>query len=100
MLFTIAIILLVMWGLGLVSSYTLGGPILGAFVLTPTVELLRFAGPLRFAVYGLVILVVLIVRPQGLLTRRPLGHPSMARALWTSALQRLGLRPSPIGGGG
>lgn len=25
MLFTIAIILLVMWGLGLVSSYTLGG---------------------------------------------------------------------------
>ena len=25
MLFTIAIVLLVMWGLGLVSSYTLGG---------------------------------------------------------------------------
>lgn len=25
MLFTIAIILLIMWGLGLVSSYTLGG---------------------------------------------------------------------------
>lgn len=82
------------------SSYTLGGPILGAFVLTPAVELLRFAGPLRFAVYGLVILLVLIVRPQGLLTRRPLGHPSMARAFWTSALQRLGLGPSPVGGGG
>lgn len=58
------------------GSYTPAGPLLGAFLLTPLVELLRFAGPLRFAVYGLVIVLALMLRPQGLLTRRPTGSPS------------------------
>ena len=45
------------------------GPILGAWVLTFLPQLLRFAAVYRFALYGLSIVLVILLRPQGVLTR-------------------------------
>jgi hypothetical protein len=47
MLFTIAIILLVMWGLGLVSSYTMGGFIHILLVAAIVVALVQLASGRR-----------------------------------------------------
>jgi branched-chain amino acid transport system permease protein len=55
------------------GSYAMLGPIAGAFLLTPLTQLLRFAGPYRFAAYGLIILLVIMLRPQGLIARVPTG---------------------------
>lgn len=44
MLYTIAVILVVLWLLGLVSSYTLGGFIHVLLVIAIVVVLLRFIG--------------------------------------------------------
>lgn len=52
---------------------TLWGPVLGATVLTALPELLRFTSQYRLIVYGLIIVLVVLVRPEGLLTRRPTG---------------------------
>jgi ABC-type branched-subunit amino acid transport system permease subunit len=49
------------------------GPILGAGVLTVLPQVLRFAAVYRFALYGLSIVLVILLRPQGLLTRVPTG---------------------------
>jgi len=51
------------------GSYTMWGPILGAWVLTFLPQLLRFAAVYRFALYGLSIVLVILLRPQGVLTR-------------------------------
>jgi branched-chain amino acid transport system permease protein len=56
------------------GSYTMWGAVLGAFVLTALPQVLRFAAVYRFALYGLVIVLVILVRPQGLLTRIPMGQ--------------------------
>src|SRR4051812_5244034 len=53
---------------------TLWGPMLGATVLTALPELLRFTSQYRLIVYGLIIVLVVLVRPEGLLTRRPTGQ--------------------------
>ncbi len=45
------------------------GPILGAAFLTVLPELLRFVGDWRMVIYGLVVLVVMILFPQGLAER-------------------------------
>jgi branched-chain amino acid transport system permease protein len=58
------------------GSYAMFGPVAGAFLLTPLTQILRFAGPYRFAVYGLVILLVIMLRPQGLISRIPSGSHS------------------------
>jgi branched-chain amino acid transport system permease protein len=55
------------------GSYTMWGPILGAGVLTVLPQVLRFAAVYRFALYGLSIVLVILLRPQGLLTRVPTG---------------------------
>jgi branched-chain amino acid transport system permease protein len=55
------------------GSYTMWGPILGAGVLTLLPQVLRFAAVYRFALYGLSIVLVILWRPQGLLTRVPTG---------------------------
>ena len=47
---------------------------LGATVLTALPELLRFTSQYRLIVYGLIIVLVVLVRPEGLLTRRPTGQ--------------------------
>ena len=59
------------------GSYTMWGPILGAGVLTLLPQMLRFAAVYRFALYGLSIVLVILVRPQGLLTRVPRGATPM-----------------------
>lgn len=53
---------------------TLAGPVLGAVVLTALPEALRFASEYRLIIYGLIIVLVMLWRPDGLLTRQPLGR--------------------------
>lgn len=52
---------------------TMWGPVLGAVLLTGLPEALRFAKEYRLIVYGLIIVIVILKRPQGLLTRTPTG---------------------------
>ena len=51
----------------------LWGPLLAAVLLTAAPEVLRFTDQLRLIFYGLIIVVVVLGRPNGLLTRRPTG---------------------------
>jgi ABC-type branched-subunit amino acid transport system permease subunit len=53
---------------------TLWGPILGAVLLTVLPEMLRFTNEYRLILYGLIIVVVVLRRPEGLLTRIPTGR--------------------------
>jgi branched-chain amino acid transport system permease protein len=50
------------------------GPVLGAVLLTALPEALRFAKEYRLIVYGLIIVIVILKRPQGLLSRTPTGR--------------------------
>ncbi len=45
---------------------TLGGSVLGAFILVPLSEVLRAFGPLRIVFYALLIVVFIILKPEGL----------------------------------
>jgi branched-chain amino acid transport system permease protein len=53
---------------------TLWGPMLGAVLLTVLPEALRFTNEYRLILYGLIIVAVVLRRPDGLLTRTPLGR--------------------------
>ena len=53
---------------------TVGGAILGAVVLTVAPEALRFSNEYRLILYGLIIVVTVMVRPNGLLMRTPTGQ--------------------------
>jgi branched-chain amino acid transport system permease protein len=53
---------------------TLWGAILGATILTLLPEALRFTDQLRLIFYGVMIVLVVLVRPQGLLVRKPTGR--------------------------
>jgi branched-chain amino acid transport system permease protein len=53
---------------------TLWGPILGAVLLTVLPEMLRFTNEYRLILYGLIIVLVVLRRPNGLLTRVPTGR--------------------------
>lgn len=52
---------------------SLWGPLLAAVLLTAAPEVLRFANEYRLILYGLIILLVVLWRPNGLITRRPTG---------------------------
>jgi branched-chain amino acid transport system permease protein len=52
---------------------TMWGPILGAVVLTVLPEALRFAKEYRMIVYGVIIVAVVLWRPDGLARRIPTG---------------------------
>ncbi len=52
---------------------TLAGPVLGAVVLTALPEALRFANEFRLIIYGLIIVAVMLWRPDGVLRRQPAG---------------------------
>jgi branched-chain amino acid transport system permease protein len=52
------------------STY-FGGAVVGAFILTLVPEVLRFSSSYRMILYGIVIVVVTILRPEGLFPRRP-----------------------------
>jgi branched-chain amino acid transport system permease protein len=62
------VIMVVLGGMG-----SLTGSILGAILLTALPELLRFASELRLVIYSLLLIVLMIARPQGILGRRELS---------------------------
>ncbi len=53
---------------------TMWGPVLGAVLLTALPEALRFTSEYRLILFGLIIVLVVLVRPNGLLTRTPTGR--------------------------
>jgi branched-chain amino acid transport system permease protein len=55
------------------GSYTCWGPPFGAMTLTILPELLRFSPKERFIIYGVLLTIMVIMRPQGLITRVPTG---------------------------
>jgi len=55
------------------GSYTFWGPALGAMVLTILPEALRFSMSGRYILYGLLLMIVVVVRPQGLIPVMPMG---------------------------
>ena len=59
--------------LGGVSSVT--GPSLGTAILTFTPEVLRFLSNWRLAIYGLVLVIIMRVRPEGLLGYKEVYQP-------------------------
>jgi branched-chain amino acid transport system permease protein len=67
--FSLTYIIFLLFG-GLQSLW---GPLVAAVLLTAVPEMLRFANEYRLILYGLIILVVILWRPNGLITRRPLG---------------------------
>jgi len=81
---------------------TLWGPLLGAVLLTVLPETLRFTNEYRLILYGLIIVMVVLRRPDGLLTRIPTGKevalfgvtlvPGRTVAVTSSSQQ---LRPLP-----
>jgi len=62
------IIMVVLGGMG-----SLTGSILGAILLTALPEALRFASEWRLIIYSLLLIVLMIARPQGILGRRELS---------------------------
>jgi len=65
------IIMIVLGGMG-----SLSGSILGATILTALPELLRFASADRLIIYSLLLVVLMIARPQGILGRKELSARS------------------------
>lgn len=49
------------------GSEVIWGPVFGAFFLTVMPEVLRFISEYRYMIYGLIILIMMAVRPQGLI---------------------------------
>ena len=48
---------------------TIIGPVIGAFVLTIGLEYLRFLGDYRMLLYGLVLVPLIMITPEGLVKR-------------------------------
>jgi branched-chain amino acid transport system permease protein len=47
---------------------TLAGPVLGAFILVPLAEMLRDLGTLRIVSYSLLLVALVLFKPEGLLS--------------------------------
>jgi branched-chain amino acid transport system permease protein len=72
---------------------TVLGPIVGAVLLTALPEIFRSAASYRDVVYGLILIAVVVFRPQGLLGRRvSLGRPSW----WPSRKLRAHAPPAAV----
>ena len=76
------IAMVVLGGMGSIS-----GSVLAAIVLTLLPELLRTAGALRMVIYSLMLITLMIVRPQGLLGTAEISLDLM--------LERVGLKKRP-----
>ncbi len=72
MTFFFSLTFVMFWVFG--GSYTFLGPLFGAMFLTIVPEVLRFSLYERYIMYGLVLTVMIIMRPQGVITRVPLGN--------------------------
>ncbi len=46
---------------------TIAGPVLGAFILVPLAEMLRDLGTLRIAAYSVLLVALVLLKPEGLL---------------------------------
>jgi branched-chain amino acid transport system permease protein len=66
------------------GAATVAGPIVGAVLLTALPEIVRSASDYRDVVYGIVLIVVVIFRPQGIVGRRRSGSgpPPPGRRRW------------------
>ena len=71
MTFFFSLTFLIFWVFG--GSYTFVGPLFGAMFLTIIPEVMRFSIYERYIMYGLILTAVIILRPQGVITRIPLG---------------------------
>lgn len=72
MAFVMSLMFVIYWVLG--GSHNYWGAVVGAVVLTILPEFLRFAVYQRFILFGLLVAVVMVVRPEGIIGRRPLGQ--------------------------
>ena len=77
--FALSLTFLIFWVLG--GSFSYWGAIVGAIVLTVAPELFRFAVYQRYILFGLLVTVAMILRPEGLITRRSLGESAPLREL-------------------
>src|SRR5262249_52351334 len=80
---SVGILIFVVFG----GSYTFWGPLFGGMVLTILSELLRFSAKDWFIIYGILLAVMVMIRPQGLITRTPTG----ADARWFRRRERAGV---------
>lgn len=76
---------------------TLWGPLLATVLLTAAPEVLRFTDQYRLIFYGLIIVLVVLLRPEGLLTRRPLRPRKHTRPASTGGLPFLAESFVPVG---
>jgi branched-chain amino acid transport system permease protein len=47
---------------------TLAGPVLGAFILVPLAEMLRDLGTLRIVAYSLLLVTLVLFKPEGIMS--------------------------------
>lgn len=60
---------------------TLSGPVLGAFVLVPLAEMLRDLGTLRIVFYSLLLVALILLKPEGLMSYLTRKYQQIER--WT-----------------
>jgi branched-chain amino acid transport system permease protein len=80
----------IFWVFG--GSYSFWGSLFGAMFLTILPELLRFSVYDRFIMYGVILTAIVILRPQGVITRLPLG----GLPTWLGLLPWLKPKPRPL----
>jgi branched-chain amino acid transport system permease protein len=79
-LLSIYIVLYVLLG----GTQTVFGPIVGAAVFTLAPELLRGIDEWRYVLFAVLIILIMVWRPQGVVTRRMLGGFARRRHLWSA----------------
>ena len=94
--FFFSLTFLIYWVFG--GSYVFWGPVFGAMFLTIVPEVLRFSVEERFIMYGLILTAIVILRPQGVITRVPLGGQVTLFGLLPLLKQRLGFASATAGG--
>jgi branched-chain amino acid transport system permease protein len=75
--FWVSVNYVIFWVFG--GSYAFWGPATGAIILTVLPEFLRFSSHDRLILYGLALVVLIILRPEGLITRVGLGASRWGR---------------------
>ena len=94
MTFFFSLTFVMFWVFG--GSYTFLGPLFGAMFLTIVPEVLRFSLYERYIMYGLVLTVMIIMRPQGSSPGCPWETSSACSGLWTWSGSE-GCPPGPPG---
>jgi len=86
------LIFVVLGGMGSVT-----GSVIASFVLTFLQEFLRFLKDFRLLIYPLILIFVMLFRPQGLLGMKELSFIKIGHVLYTGSLRFIGrLRGAPI----